>query len=65
MSTTPPPTPINHTAEMVIGTVFGVMFGLKTEDYLTGIFVGIIAGVVLSALHTWIATRRRNRGDNP
>lgn len=58
-----PPTPINHTAEMVIGTVFGVMFGLKTGDYLTGIFVGILAGVLLSVLHTWIAVRRRKRGD--
>lgn len=61
MSTTPPPAPVNHTAEMVIATIFGVMFGLKTGDYFTGIFVGIVAGVVLSALHTWIVARRRKR----
>lgn len=63
MSTPTPPTPINHTAEMVIGTIFGVMYGLKNHDYLTGIFVGVVAGVVLSVLHTWIAVRRRKRGD--
>ena len=63
MSTPTPPTPINHTAEMVIGTIFGVMYGLKNDDYLTGIFVGVVAGVVLSVLHTWIAVRRRKRGD--
>lgn len=61
MTTPPPSTPVNHTAEMIIATMFGVMFALKTGDYFTGIFVGIIAGVALSALHTWIATRRRNR----
>lgn len=61
MTTPPPPTPVNHSAEMIIATMFGVMFALKTGDYFTGIFVGIIAGVLLSALHTWIASRRRNR----
>ena len=64
MTATPPTAPVNHTAEMVIATVFGVMYGLKTDDYLTGIFVGIVAGVILSALHTWVVARRRRRGDD-
>lgn len=64
MTVTPPTAPVNHTAEMVIATVFGVMYGLKTDDYLTGIFVGIVAGVILSALHTWVVARRRRRGDD-
>lgn len=64
MTASPPTAPVNHTAEMVIATVFGVMYGLKTDDYLTGIFVGIVAGVILSALHTWVVARRRRRGDD-
>lgn len=58
------PAPVNHTAEMVIATIFGVMYGLKTGNYLTGIFVGIVAGVVLSAVHTWVVARRRKRGQD-
>lgn len=61
MEQTPPPAPINHTAEMVIATVFGVMYGLKNNDYLTGIFVGVVAGVVLSMVHTWVVRRRKGR----
>lgn len=58
MQDTPPPAPVNHTGEMIIATIFGVMYGLKRNDYLTGIFVGIAAGVLLSVLHTWIVRRR-------
>ena len=61
MQDNPPPAPINHTAEMVIATVFGVMYGLKKDDFLTGIFLGVVAGVVLSIIHTWIVTRRKDR----
>ena len=46
MSTPPLPEPVNHTAELVIATIFGVMYGLKTGDYFSGIFIGIVAGVV-------------------
>ncbi len=41
----PPPL---HMPEMVIATVAGVAFGVKTGNYLTGIFVGVVLGVVLS-----------------
>jgi ABC-type uncharacterized transport system permease subunit len=61
MNTPQPPVAVSHTAEMIIATVFGVMYALKTGDYFVGIFLGILAGVVLSVLHTWIAARRRNR----
>lgn len=61
MSTPPLPEPVNHTAELVIATLFGVMYGLKTGDYFSGIFIGIVAGVLLSVLHTWIVVRRRKR----
>ena len=64
MTASPPTAPVNHNGKMVIATVFGVMYGLKTDDYLTGIFVGIVAGVILSALHTWVVARRRRRGDD-
>lgn len=58
------PAPVNHTAEMIIATLFGVMYALKTDDYLTGIFLGIVAGVVLSVLHTWVESLRRRRNGN-
>ena len=61
MSTPPLPEPVNHTAELVIATIFGVMYGLKTSDYFSGIFIGIVAGVLLSGLHTWVVVRRRKR----
>lgn len=61
MSTPPLPEPVNHTAELVIATIFGVMYGLKTGDYFSGIFIGIVAGVLLSGLHTWVVVRSRKR----
>lgn len=61
MTAPQPPKPINHTAETIVATLFGVMYGLKNDDYLTGIFVGVVAGVVLSVLHTWIVRRRKDR----
>ncbi len=61
MSTPPLPEPVNHTAELVIATIFGVMYGLKTGDYFSGIFIGIVAGVLLSGLPTWVVVRRRKR----
>lgn len=59
MNTPQPPVPVSHTAEMIIATVFGVMYALKTGDYFVGVFLGILAGVVLSVLHTWIVLRRK------
>ena len=61
MSTPPLPEPVNHTAELVIATIFGVMYGLKTGNYFSGIFIGIVAGVLLSGLQTWVVVRRRKR----
>ena len=61
MQDNPPPAPVNHTAEMIIATVFGVMYGLKNDDYFTGIFVGVVAGIVLSVIHTLVVRRRKGR----
>lgn len=61
MNSPTPPVPVSHNAEMIIATVFGVMYALKTGDYFVGIFLGIVAGVLLSMLHTWVAGRRRKR----
>ena len=55
----PKPEPISHTAEMVIATVAGVAFGVKTGHYLTGIFIGIVLGVALSVLGTVVRARSR------
>ncbi len=45
--------------EMVIATVAGVAFGVKTDNYLTGIFVGVVLGVVLSLIGNKIRSRSR------
>ena len=57
--TTPAPTPSTHIPEMVIATVAGVAFGVKTGHYLAGIFIGIVLGVALSVLGTVVRARSR------
>jgi len=44
---------------MVIATVAGVGFGMKTGHYLAGIVVGIVLGVVLSLAGTLIRNRSK------
>jgi len=44
---------------MVIATVAGVAFAMKTGHYLAGIVLGIALGVVLSLVGT--AIRARNK----
>ena len=66
MSTPSLPEPVNHTAELVIATIFGVMYGLKTGDYFSGIFIGIVAGVLLTVavLGVWLAAAVAKIGDD-
>jgi len=56
---TPPPAASTHLPEMVIATVAGVAFGVKTGHYLAGIFIGIVLGVALSAIGTLVRARSR------
>ena len=56
--TDPVPVASSHTPEMVIATVAGVGFGVKTGHYLAGIFVGIVLGALLVVLGTFIRNRR-------
>ncbi|WP_152984192.1 MULTISPECIES: hypothetical protein [Stenotrophomonas] len=56
---TPAPNTSTHIPEMVIATVAGVAFGVKTGHYLTGIFIGIVLGVALSVLGTVVRARSR------
>ncbi len=55
---TPAPAPPSHIPEMVIATVVGVAFAMKTGHYLTGIVLGIALGVVLSLVGTAIRARK-------
>ncbi|MCD9088777.1 hypothetical protein [Stenotrophomonas sp. SY1] len=52
------PPPLNM-PEMIIATVAGVSFGVKTNNYLTGIFVGVVLGVVLSLIGNKIRSRNK------
>ena len=54
---TPAPAPPSHIPEMVIATVVGVAFAMKTGHYLAGIFIGIVLGVVLSLIGTAVRAR--------
>ncbi len=55
---TPAPAPPSHIPEMVIATVAGVAYAMKTGHYLTGIIIGIALGVVLSLIGTAIRARK-------
>ena len=55
----PSPNPSGHIPEMVIATVAGVAFAMKTGHYLTGIVLGIALGVVLSLIGTAIRARSK------
>lgn len=57
--TDPAPVVSSHVPEMVIATVAGVGFGMKTGHYLAGIVVGIVLGVVLSLAGTLIRNRSK------
>ena len=54
-----PPTPSAHLPEMVIATVAGVAFGMKTGNYLFGIVIGIGVGVVLSVIGSVLRARSK------
>ncbi len=51
------PNTSGHIPEMVIATVVGVAFAMKTGHYLAGIFIGIVLGVVLSLIGTAVRAR--------
>ncbi|WP_312367876.1 hypothetical protein [Stenotrophomonas sp.] len=53
----PKPPPLN-VPEMVIATVAGVSFGLKTDNFLAGIFIGVMLGIVLSLIGNRIRARK-------
>ncbi len=55
----PSPNTSGHIPEMVIATVAGVAFAMKTGHYLTGIVLGIALGVVLSLIGTAIRARSK------
>ncbi|KRG84766.1 hypothetical protein ABB34_08380 [Stenotrophomonas daejeonensis] len=55
----PSPNTSTHIPEMVIATVAGVAFAMKTGHYLTGILLGIALGVVLSLVGTAIRARSK------
>ena len=55
----PSPNTSTHIPEMVIATVVGVAFAMKTGHYLTGIILGITLGVVLSLVGTAIRARSK------
>jgi len=55
----PFPKTSTHIPEMVIATVAGVAFGVKTGHYLAGIFIGIVLGVALSVLGSVVRARSR------
>ncbi|WP_442682080.1 hypothetical protein ACSBPQ_10415 [Stenotrophomonas sp. JC08] len=54
----PQPPPL-HLPEMVIATVAGVSFGVKTGNYFAGIFVGVVLGVVLSIIGNRVRSRNK------
>jgi len=54
----PKPPPLN-VPEMIIATVAGVSFGLKTDNFLAGIFVGVVLGIVLSLIGNKIRSRNK------
>lgn len=58
MNEASPNTP-GHIPEMVIATVAGVAFAMKTGHYLAGIVLGIALGVVLSLVGTAICARNK------
>jgi len=60
MATTPP-TPVSHTAEMVIATVVGVGIGLYRDNFLLGIGIGVGLGIVLSIGKTLYVDYKRRR----
>lgn len=55
----PSPNTSTHIPEMVIATVVGVAFAMRTGHYLTGIVLGIALGVVLSLVGTAIRARSK------
>jgi F0F1-type ATP synthase assembly protein I len=57
----PPPTPVSHTAEMVIATVVGVGIGLFRDNFLLGAGIGIALGILLSIAKTLYVDRKRRQ----
>ena len=55
----PSPDTSSHLPEMVVATVAGVAFAMKTGHYLAGIVLGIALGVVLSLIGTTIRARNK------
>ncbi len=55
----PPQPPPLHMPEMIIATVVGVAFGVKTNNFLAGIFIGIVLGVVLSLIGHKMRSRNK------
>ncbi|WP_313275942.1 hypothetical protein [Stenotrophomonas sp.] len=53
-----PKSPPLNVPEMVIATVAGVSFGLKTDNFLAGIFIGVMLGIVLSLIGNRIRARK-------
>jgi len=58
---TTPPTPVSHTAEMVIATVVGVGIGLFRDNFLLGAGIGIALGILLSIAKTLYVDRKRRQ----
>lgn len=57
----PAPTPVSHTAEMVIATVVGVGIGLFRDNFLLGAGIGIALGILLSIAKTLYVDRKRRQ----
>lgn len=56
---TPPQPPPLYMPEMIIATVAGVAFGLKYNNFLAGIFIGVVLGVVMSLIGHKIRSRNK------
>lgn len=56
----PPQPPPLYMPEMIIATVAGVGFGLKYNNFLAGIFVGVVLGVVMSLIGHKIRSRNKH-----
>ncbi|MEN5207555.1 hypothetical protein ABE493_05450 [Stenotrophomonas terrae] len=61
MNASPPPpkAPSANVPEMIIATVAGVGFGVKTDNFLAGIFIGVVLGVILSLIGSRIRARNK------
>ncbi len=60
-SAPPPKAPSANVPEMIIATVAGVGFGVKTNNFLAGIFIGVVLGVILSLIGSRIRARNKER----